>query len=346
MPVTHPPKPFYEHPVAELYALSTLDFVMEMASAVAKDFFQRSQAYSNVSDATAQKLIAFRSFLGSHPDWPSLQQRASIYRVLSQGNQLCSYSVGLRLAALNYSRRSSAENSPFAASVLDSAEAFQAYVRKHDGQPLRSGARQIRTLFRSSVAVLTDPALALVFRVKPPEAARWPFDAGLDTGGACLLENINDTIITKRKGRLSASLVFAKQRIAHYGARCMTQVLDDGHEIPEQKRFSQLVEDCNRWAQGLRELVPHVIRYWRDPDAASAADAVEQQQVPANPAGAIDLQGLITPTADTGQTCTGGAICCCDSMDYCATNFDDCIGADVTTVDLEDGSHVDDWCDA
>jgi hypothetical protein len=60
----------------------------------------------------------------------------------------------------------------------------------------------------------------------------------------------------------------------------------------------------------------------------------------------VDLHGLFTPTADTGQTCTGGAICCCDTINYCDTDPDDCFVAEVTTVDLDDGSHVSDWCDA
>ncbi len=60
--------PYYEHPAAELYALSTLDFVIEIVTVVARGFSQRSYVYNNLSEDIADKIIGFRSYLGSHPD--------------------------------------------------------------------------------------------------------------------------------------------------------------------------------------------------------------------------------------------------------------------------------------
>jgi mersacidin/lichenicidin family type 2 lantibiotic len=338
--------PFYDHPVAELFALSTLDLVIEMATAVARDFFQRSRAYRKLPEEIADKIIGFRSFLGSHPDWPSLRQRSSIYKILSDGDQLCSHAVSFRLAALAVSRRTPSENQFFTPAFLDSIAAFRAYIRKMDGRALETGVRQVRTLFNTSIEVLMNGDLAHVFGVDAPPGEGWPFGARTDPNGACLLANINDTVMRRARGKLNASVVFAKQRIAHHGARAMVEMVS-GPERLEGERLSALIQTSNSWAQALRDLVPHVVRYWKRPDALDELTEVEKAQVPPNPAGVVDLQGLIGPTtADTGQTCTGGAICCCDSIEYCATDDLECEAAEVTTTPLENGGHVDDWCDA
>lgn len=337
--------PYYEHPVAELYALSTLDFVIEMATAVARDFFQRSHAYDNLPEDIADKIIGFRSYLGSHPDWPSIHQRSSVYKILSKGDQLCSHAVSFRLAALTLSRQPSATDQAFTPAFFNSVDAFRAYVVKHDGRALGVGVRQIRTLFQTSVEILTNPELARVFSVDVPPKKGWPFDANMDTNGACMLENINNTIVLKARGKLNTGLIFAKQRIAHYGARAMVEIVSGSQDLGGAK-LSSLIQISNSWAQALRDLVPHVVKYWKKPDAMVELSEVERGQLPANPAGEVDLQGLMVPTASGGQTATAGAICCCDTINYCDSDDLDCLVAEVTTVDLEDGGHVDDWCDA
>jgi mersacidin/lichenicidin family type 2 lantibiotic len=335
--------PYYEHPVAELYALSTLDFVIEMATAVARDFFQRSHAYDNLPEDIGDKIIGFRSYLGSHPDWPNIHQRSSVYKILSKGNQLCSHAVSFRLAALMLSQQASATDQALTPAFHDSVVAFRAYVEKHDGRALRLGVRQIRTLFRTSVELLSNPELARVFLVDDPPKKSWPFDANVDANGACLLENINDTIILKAKGKLNTSIIFAKQRIAHHGARAMVDIVSQ--DLGGAK-LSNLIQISNCWAHALRDLVPHVVKYWKSPDAMDELSEVERGQLPDNPAGRVDLQGLMVPTASGGQTATAGAVCCCDTVNFCDTDQDDCLVAEITTVPLDDGGHVDDWCDA
>lgn len=334
--------PYFKHPVSEIYAISTLDFLIQIASALHFDLFWRSSRYANVSSETIEEVMAFRYKLGSHRDWPNIQQRSSIYRVLSLGNQLCSHAVGLRLAALDHSRASADVKGPFLQTLEDSVDSFREYARKNEGAAMNAGLSGIRAIFAASLKLLTNKEITQIFGIHaPPRAGKWPLSGDVSATGACLVSEMNDRLFRSKKGALPENLVMAKQRIAFYGARSIDGLLN---KKSESARL-ELVKDCNSWSSALRDLVPHVVSLWRSPGRMEQLSEAERLQTPENPAGKIDLKGLTGPTADTGQTCTGGAYCCCDTVNYCDTDPEGCLVAEVTTIDTDEG-HVDDYeCD-
>jgi mersacidin/lichenicidin family type 2 lantibiotic len=164
--------------------------------------------------------------------------------------------------------------------------------------------------------------------------ANWPLGNTLSGEGALLVEELSRQLQPQYAQGISRYNFLAAQRVAHYGAQSIRQILSDTGQPGEVRQdTNELIDSIYNWSVALQDLIPNVVRAWRDPDYRRGLSIKQQELLPDHPAGDIEFpKGELTvarggPRAalrrrddQTDQTYTvWGEVCCCNSMDLCDT---------------------------
>ncbi|WP_373294594.1 mersacidin/lichenicidin family type 2 lantibiotic [Streptomyces albiflavescens] len=211
----------------------------------------------------------------------------------------------------------------------DAARSLAASISVHEALNIARAGQPVIAIFETSVSVLKSPEVAQAFGTRVAPGDEWPLGGDLNATGSHLIEVVTSKLQSAQitaVHRISQARFLLLQRIAHYGA--LTIAAAAGGTVEEGDGTAHLLNNAYSWARALQELVPGIVRAWKDPDYLRSLTATELALLPENPAGAVDLSGteLDTLRANTlgrmrqEDTYTvSGEICCCDSLELCAT---------------------------
>jgi len=306
------------HPIAELYGKWVFNFMVEAATAIAYDFADRPQHYRQVPDDIKDVLSAFRSLVGSHPDWPDAKQRISIFRGALSTAFLSSAS--LREAALVYVEDGNANNEELLRDAFrDNATSFRNQLKTLEGHSLDISSHQIGAIFDNALRLFRSAELVRVFDLPRAPDGSWPLGGDFGGEGAYLvteairtLEGIN--VARAAAGGMNRPLYISMsqskfeilQRVAHYGGLAMSEVLAGAQDDNDARR---LIGNVYKWTKALQRVVPNVARVWKDEQYKLRLTDIEWGMVDPHPSGEISFPGL-SPRAVNQTYTVNGEICC------------------------------------
>lgn len=239
------------HPVAELYAMATLDVLIELARAVAYDAVRRVAQYREIPDRTSGMLESLRSRVGSEPDWPSAVQRSALYTSLL-GAEFCAATIAWRTSAFAAARVANGSGNPQIREAFgESSATGRAYFGTFDGRALTRSAHPLSAMFTQAAAVLKSPAVAGSFGVGAVVDGDWPLSEAVSGSAGYLVESIRDELgvedvlrfVTRHKSMLL-------QRAAFRGGDALARLLAAGSTDGEA-----LLQAAYLWETSLQELL-------------------------------------------------------------------------------------------
>lgn len=240
-----------------MYALWTLDCVVEIGHQVSRDFVSRPEFYK--AGEISDQIVNLRLEYGTKSGLPNMVQRAEINSPIfgaSDGAGPVTMTVdkfrSLRKPLLDactvFSERSIADAAPaMRQSILSALELFKSYLQCFDGTSIRRSYAQIVSVSDSAYSVLRSPGVAQVFGVNPPPSEGWPLTSN-DANGALLVRAIGE----KLQLQMAPDLVFTDEkfqrlrRVAQQGSVALESILDTG--AGEADGFEDLVTSVYTWA--------------------------------------------------------------------------------------------------
>jgi hypothetical protein len=253
-----------------MYERWTLDCVIEVAQAIAKDFVSRPHQYRLVSEETAVILQDFWYLSGTDPNYPALHQRELIFSPMlgpsdgRPGDRTSEFhmdSGALRQKADDFTNRvfSTGEEN-LRKAFYDEAITFRAYLETlEENIVVKTGDRQTRSIFEKAVKVLIDPKVTGVFGRPPANVENWPLakpsgEPTIDKDGALFIEEVTMAIETSR-GEVPQSQFIVMQRIGAFGKRTIEGVLDTDltPDIPVEE-IEPLIQTTYSWKTALDAL--------------------------------------------------------------------------------------------
>lgn len=326
------------HPIGELYARWALNFMVDLAHAIAHDFVVRPRHYRAVPEEIASILADFRFKLGSDPQWPDAFQRTLSFRMLYP---VCVAAAPLREAAMTYQgRQREADESP-AEAYRQSARDFREQAGGVEGSALATVSYQTASIFDKATAVFTSPEVAQAFGLTPAPAG-WPLSGEFSMAAAAL---VDEAVKTLRRVRaeageysrigadgparrfyvpavtvaMSPAKLITLQQAACYGARMISDAMAEDFT---RERFAASASNALSWSKALQKLVPDVARAWKDVDYRARLTDLEWGLAP-NPAGDPMPELFMANLAST-FTVSGEVCCCSGTMDCQSTPTEGC----------------------
>jgi mersacidin/lichenicidin family type 2 lantibiotic len=316
------------HPLVRIYLARAFDPVILAARGVALDVGERPHAYQHLPEAIAHTFSDFRTYSGKHPEWPDAAQRiVTVRRTL--GRFYVSF-AGIRRSAMSLAESASRRGELVARSTLaEEAMALRAAVAPLEGEELEALAAVETGLLRRAETVLTSQAVAAAFGAAEVSGGGWP-DGGLYSAQlAYLCEQVSRRVAIG--GVFFQPRLSLIQRAAHHGAVTLATVLDPSFDPDDEDRVDAITQSASSWAEALGGLLFRldVVRAWTDPSYRNRLLSLEQDILPPNPAGEIDLEGtnLLLQSrmfVQAAGTWTVSHEICCSSSTPCGSNGSDC----------------------
>jgi mersacidin/lichenicidin family type 2 lantibiotic len=317
--------------LADIYQRWTLDPVIQIAVGLSIDVPNGSARYHAFSDETRKTLAEFSGLTGKHPEWPDVETRKSIYDGLL-GQSFSAAATYLRRTAMNVAQSGPASGRAAQLAFRDAVSSFRSVLATLPESAVTEVHDRTKAIFERATRVLGDQHVASAFGLKRVTATNWPLGNSVNGEGALLVEELSRLLQPPYARGISRHNFLTAQRVAHYGAQSIRQIVDASRESAES---SDLYDAAYNWSVAFQDLVPNVIRAWRDPEYRRGLSMTQQAHVPDHPAGEIELpQGELTlrrgrpfgrPTVDLAIALlpdtytTFGEVCCCNSMDLCET---------------------------
>jgi hypothetical protein len=248
-------------PLAALYARWTLDPIVDVALGIAHDVIKRPRVYRTVSHDTLQTLSRFRSFLGTHPPWPSAPQRLAICAPQIGGSDskpadkaapFHQAAAALRDAAVAYSERVHDTGEPMLRRAFaDAGTALVSYLSTMEGNATAEGQRLVADIFDRAREVLMDGDIARAFGLPAPETEAWPIAGAGDGNGAALMEEVTKSLQPAAGPAMSHQHFTVLQRAANSGALTIAAISAGCHD---DNRAVGAIAFAYSWATALRAL--------------------------------------------------------------------------------------------
>lgn len=250
--------------IAEMYALCTLDCVIEAAHAVALDFVNRPRHYKKTPDNITEILGDLKARTGTDPKWPNTAQRAAIYGGFfgpsdakpadAKNSQFHQLAAAVRQAAVAYSERVYDTGEPMLRrAFIDAAVAFRSYLETMKNGTLKRGWGQIHEIFEKALEVLRDDKIAGVFGTSPAPAGNWPLK-DYNGDGAFLIEEITRTLSGSAGGQITQQKFLVLQRVAMRGAETIFEIESKELEKLSDDEVKKLISSAYAWSTSLKGL--------------------------------------------------------------------------------------------
>jgi hypothetical protein len=250
-----------ERSVAGLLFYKELDCLVDLAHAVALDFFARPQMYRDLSQSVAGELAAMNARYGNHEKLLSHEQRNAIFAGV--------FGPAAPDSALAFADHAAPQTfAPLRDRLLGTAAAFAERVYDTGADMLRAAVRVMHVDLKNyledvsgasvlwsrgeglsaitegtSYQFLRNPQIAAVFGVNQPPRAEWPYVD--DANGAKLVEEISLQLLGRDRQIPRAAFVH-KQMVALRGAEALATVIDfnSGDPVPD---LDLLITKCYTW---------------------------------------------------------------------------------------------------
>jgi hypothetical protein len=253
--------------IGRLYAIWTLDCLVEIGYAVSVDFIARPQLY--LGDTIPDSIVQLRMSWGTDAAFPNTAQRQALMlpvfgrsdaAVPDASPVTASFSVARKKlvdAVIAFSERTTDNGIPM---LLERVRSSLVPLRAHfdalgqDG--IRAGrsleltaTRQMQPVSETAIGILVAADVAKVFSVNPADA-KWPFDS-TDPNGAKLVENVGARLLVPPDCKLGYTKFVLLQRVAQEGARALSLVFST-NPLDEQE-FLALISQVYTWGTSLRD---------------------------------------------------------------------------------------------
>jgi hypothetical protein len=287
------------HPVAQLYTLSTLDCLVELASAVAQDGQGRPDRYKGLSEGGARALAE----LGNDGAVPSLKERTALYEVISGGpdaalSPLAAAEWSFRHAAVEVTKAQDARRELLAKVFADRSASLRSFLELVGGDEAGKSAEQMAALFDLVTTLLTDEALAQVFGVEAPRSP-WPL-GDASPAGAHLVEVLSDDLQPEAAAGISQYEFLVLQRLATHRGEVIQAVLD-GRFSNGRAAEPESLAAVAAWHYALDDFeIAMVARNWRgQPRGLTAEDPARGRRSP------VDAPVLSEASLEFINSCAG-----------------------------------------
>jgi hypothetical protein len=228
-----------------------LDPIVEVARAVADDCAKRPREYRHVPEKILTTLSDFRTLTGSHPDWLSGAQRASIYAPLFDG-QFRRAGAELRAAATRSGLGTSKEREALRQTIRDASSTLRAWLTTADGPVVSSANHSIGRGLDAAIEVFRSDDVARVFGLASPTSRDWPLGGDLNWEAAALVAAAGKAVGLSHYARLlDANRLLQLQRIGFHGAAALEAALSDSGT---DEGVTRLARTGNSWNSGLSAL--------------------------------------------------------------------------------------------
>jgi hypothetical protein len=248
--------------IGHLYAIWTLDCLIEIGYAASVDFITRPQLY--LGDDIPDAIVQLRMSYGTDAQFPNTAQRqAMMLPIFGRSDGLMpDASAGttpfyIARKKLFEASAAFAEAQPVDKSQTMLKERFQsalfvldAQLQGINGKSTRlTATRQMNAISETVVSILQSPGVAKVFSVSPADA-RWPFDSD-DPNGAKLVENAGSKLPVPQECKMSYTKFTQLLRVQRAGEQALIQVLTANPE--SEPELLALISLVYRWGIALRD---------------------------------------------------------------------------------------------
>jgi len=324
------------HPMARLYQLWAFNFLVPVAEAVAADSVERPYQYRDLTGTLAETLAGFRSLLGRDPAWPDADQRKAMFRVLGP---TCLAAAPLRDAALSYVKFASELNREVLNdAVVDAGRSFRQQLEGSDSAALADACGRIGALVDRAVDVVSSSVVTRAFDLPSLPREGWLLADGREAGGAVTVSELMRMLDAGSLARsavngdgrqINISMTRRKfallQRCAVAGGAAINDALTDR----EATDPTVLIRNAYLWTKALQQLVPDIVRVWKDEAYRARLTDLEWGMVDPHPSGTFvgDLGEVMGPGLYFSTATVNGEICCCSGdLGNCTSNCQISVG--------------------
>jgi hypothetical protein len=252
--------------VARLYAIWTLDCLIEIGYTISVDCITRPQLY--LSDDIPDTIVDLRMSYGTIPRFPNTVQRQTMMSPVFGRSDGLMPDASTATAPFHVARKKLVDACiAFSERATDTGIAMleervksalvplQSHFRGlgtglQAGKSLRLTANQQMNPISDTVnSILLAPDVAQVFSVSPPDA-NWPF-ASTDPNGAKLVENVGAKLMLAQECKLAYTKFILLQRVAQEGARALVLVLKT--DTTSEQELLLLITQVYTWGTSLRD---------------------------------------------------------------------------------------------
>ncbi|MGY8679563.1 hypothetical protein Q2941_17460 [Bradyrhizobium sp. UFLA05-153] len=253
--------------LGEMYGQSAMDAaIVETAIAVAKDFVDRPNYFTQVPDEVATHLANLWYRAGSDPRFPDRVKRAAMFRAVfgacdcagadgePQATQFQIARDAVLDAAMRYTKRTFDEGvESLKQAFRDRLSTLSEYLTTFSGTAVKASHAQTSSIFSTCVHVLQNDAVARAYGLPPaPEGAAWPL-GGLYSGqGAQLIEAIAEKTRVAETSSFTRHQVLAAQRAAFAGAETIRATL----ELAADADVVPIIKTAFAWWTALQDAKP------------------------------------------------------------------------------------------
>lgn len=253
--------------VSSLYAIWTLDCLIEIGYAVSTDFIARPQLYlgADIPDA----IVDLRMSWGTDPRFPNSAQRLAMMTPIFGRSDGLMPDASTGTAPFHVARKKLIDACvAFSERAVDTGigmllervrsavvplrSHFEALAEQNSqpGESIRlTTALQMKPITETAVGILLSPSVAKVFSVSPAEAT-WPFDS-TDPNGAKLVESVGGRLTLPPECKLSYTKFILLQRVAQEGRRALPLVLTA--KVTDEQELLALITQVYTWGTSLRD---------------------------------------------------------------------------------------------
>lgn len=268
------PDPTQDEPIiADMYERWTLDCVIEVTQAIARDFVNRPRQYKEIDQVTlpspGNELIGrilgdFWYQTGTDPNFPDLAKRQMIFTPLlgpsdgkpgEKASQFHSDTAALRERARAFTERQvETGEDNLRQAFIDEVVTLQSYLETLlSNAVVINGDRQTRNIFNRASQVLLDGVVTGVFGRPPSTAANWPLAGSFDQNGARVIEEAAKALALEISPTQSQFIIM--QRIGHFGAETLRGVVAANLPPSPIKEIDELIKTTYSWKTALDALM-------------------------------------------------------------------------------------------
>jgi len=247
--------------IGRLYAIWTLDCLIEIGYAISVDFITRPQLYLNedIPDAIVQLRMSY----GTAAQFPNTAQRQAMMMPVFGRSDGLMPDASTNTAPFHTARKKLVDACiAFSERAVDTGIAMleervrsalvplRTHFEALRGKSLRlTTTQQMNAISETVISILQSPGVAKVFSVSPADT-RWPFDSN-DPNGAKLVENVSSKLPLPQECKLGYTRFILLQRVAQEGARALTLVIT-ANPTSEQELLA-LISQVYTWGTSLRD---------------------------------------------------------------------------------------------
>jgi hypothetical protein len=246
--------------LGHLYAIWTLDCLIEIGYAVSVDFITRPQLY--LSDDIPDDIVDLRMSYGTAAPFPNTAQRQALMMPIFGRSDGFKPDASTGTAPFHIARKKFVDACiAFSERAVDTGIAMleervlsalvplRAHFEALLGKSMQlTTTKQMNAMSNTVTSILQAPGVAKVFGVSPAEKG-WPFDSD-DSDGAKLVENTGAGLPLPQECKLGYTKFILLQRVAREGAQALPLVLTD---ISTSDELLPLISRGYSWGSSLRD---------------------------------------------------------------------------------------------